>query len=236
MPKFVVPKRRTGMSGCCSRLTNAKGNQHGQATRAVTCHCSTAPVTTRTQAAPAPPATPSNTAELERSPVTGVSGLKFCNYSQGKYTDLYLGETSDPHVFARKLHRCCHFQLSASLREWSSALGSLQLTQGIFQNLVQLQAGADGPRIEPFPEVLIGAPSWDSGVQTTPKQKDWYYHHVTNTFTGSCREGATSNIYCNGVISNRGRADGKQVGAASAAFSATKRKNGAMLKASSANR
>jgi ribonuclease HI len=74
----------------------------------------------------------------------------------------------------------------------------------------------EGPRIEPYPEIPVGAPTWNGQVQTIPRQKEWDYHQVTNTFAESCREGTTTNIFCNGVISNRGRADGKQVGATSA--------------------
>jgi ribonuclease HI len=40
----------------------------------------------------------------------------------------------------------------------------------------------------------------------------------TNTLTAACREDTAINVFCDGVISNKGRADGKQVGATSAAL------------------
>jgi ribonuclease HI len=49
-----------------------------------------------------------------------------------------------------------------------------------------------------------------------PKQTKWDYEQVTNTLTEACRENGAINIFCNGVVSNKGHADGKQVGATSA--------------------
>jgi len=45
---------------------------------------------------------------------------------------------------------------------------------------------------------------------------DWDYSQVTNALTEACREERTVNIYCNAVVSNRDRDDGKLLGAASA--------------------
>jgi hypothetical protein len=75
---------------------------------------------------------------------------------------------------------------------------------------------ANGPRVDPFPELLPGAPSWNGRVQIVHKQKEWDYGLVTNTLTAVCQEGTTINIYCSGVLLNRGRPDGKQIGATSA--------------------
>ena len=73
-----------------------------------------------------------------------------------------------------------------------------------------------GPRIDPFPDVPAGAPHWNGQVQMVPKKSDWDYSQITTALSESCREGTTTNIYCEGMVSNRNRADGKQVGAASA--------------------
>jgi ribonuclease HI len=62
------------------------------------------------------------------------------------------------------------------------------------------------------------APSWGGRVQVISKQKEWDYDLITNTLVTICRENSTINIFCDGVISNKGRADGKQVGATSAAL------------------
>ena len=74
----------------------------------------------------------------------------------------------------------------------------------------------DGPRIDRFPDIPPGAPSWDGQVKLVPKHMDWDYSIVTNALTEACCEGRTVNIYCNTVVSNRDRNDGKQLGAASA--------------------
>ena len=75
---------------------------------------------------------------------------------------------------------------------------------------------ASGPRINSFPDIPPEAPTWNGRVQVVPKQHEWDYDRVTNTLVEACREGETINIFCDGVISNKGRADGKQVGATSA--------------------
>jgi hypothetical protein len=43
------------------------------------------------------------------------------------------------------------------------------------------------------------------------KQKEWDYDLITNTLVTICRENSTINIFCDRVISNKGRADRKQV-------------------------
>jgi hypothetical protein len=73
-----------------------------------------------------------------------------------------------------------------------------------------------GPRIDPFPDIPPDAPSWNGRVTLTPKTAGWDYDEVTNALTESCREGRTTNIYCNALVSNKDREDGKQLGAASA--------------------
>jgi hypothetical protein len=49
-----------------------------------------------------------------------------------------------------------------------------------------------------------------------PKRSDWDYTQITTALSESCREGTTTNIFCEGIVSNRNHADSKQVGAASA--------------------
>ena len=77
---------------------------------------------------------------------------------------------------------------------------------------------ANGPRVNPFPDLPPRAPHWDGQVRTILKQKDWDYENVANTLTTACREGETINIFCNGIVSNKERADGKQIGTTSAAL------------------
>jgi hypothetical protein len=77
---------------------------------------------------------------------------------------------------------------------------------------------ANGPRVNPFPDLPPGAPHWNGQVRTILKQKDWDYEMVTNTLTTACREGETTNIFCNGILSNKGRADEKQIGTTSTAL------------------
>jgi hypothetical protein len=75
---------------------------------------------------------------------------------------------------------------------------------------------AAGSRIETFPKLPKDAPSWNGRVQVIPKQKKWDYQQVTTMLINECRAGNTTNIFCNGVVSNRNCADNKQIGAASA--------------------
>jgi Reverse transcriptase (RNA-dependent DNA polymerase) len=74
----------------------------------------------------------------------------------------------------------------------------------------------DGPRIDLFPELPPGAPRWNGRVKLTLRRKDWNYDQVADTLTKACRAGSTINIFCSGVRSNKGRPDGKQIGATSA--------------------
>jgi ribonuclease HI len=73
-----------------------------------------------------------------------------------------------------------------------------------------------GTRIEAFPEIPLGAPNWGGRVHVIPKQKDWDYEIIANALTTACRDDTLINIYCDGIRSNKGRDDGKQVGATSA--------------------
>ena len=73
-----------------------------------------------------------------------------------------------------------------------------------------------GPRIEPFPDLPAGAPLWDGRVTIIPKRDDLDYAQVSDALSESCRLGQTTNVYCEAVVSNRNRDDGKQLGAASA--------------------
>jgi hypothetical protein len=76
----------------------------------------------------------------------------------------------------------------------------------------------NGPRIDPFPELPPGAPDWNGKVKVILKQKEWNYEAVTNSLTTACSEGTTINIFCNGIRSNKGQPDGKQIGATAAAL------------------
>jgi hypothetical protein len=70
--------------------------------------------------------------------------------------------------------------------------------------------------VDPFPEVPLGAPTWDGRVQRIPRQEDWDYPQATAALTNLRKEGQTVNIFSEGALSNRNLEDGKQVGAASA--------------------
>jgi hypothetical protein len=73
-----------------------------------------------------------------------------------------------------------------------------------------------GPRINPFPDIPAGAPFWNGRIRTIPKQKDGDYEQINNTLATACSEGFVVNIFCDGLVSNKDRADNKQLGAASA--------------------
>jgi hypothetical protein len=75
---------------------------------------------------------------------------------------------------------------------------------------------ANGARVEAFPELPPGAPTWNGRVHIIPKQKDWDHEVITNALTAACREDSLNNIFCDGICSNKGRDDGKQLGATSA--------------------
>lgn len=73
-----------------------------------------------------------------------------------------------------------------------------------------------GPRVEPFPEIPLGAPTWNGRVHVIPKQREWDYKVITDALTAACRDDSMINIFCEGIRSNKGREDGKQLGATSA--------------------
>ena len=73
-----------------------------------------------------------------------------------------------------------------------------------------------GPRINSFPNIPVGAPSWNGRIRTIPKLKDGDYEQINNTLTTACNEGFVVNIFCDSMVSNEDRADNKQLGAASA--------------------
>jgi len=75
---------------------------------------------------------------------------------------------------------------------------------------------ANGPHIEAFPEIPLGAPKWDGRVHVIPKQKDWDYEVITNALMAACREDTLVNIFCDGICSNKDRNNGKQLGATAA--------------------
>jgi hypothetical protein len=75
---------------------------------------------------------------------------------------------------------------------------------------------AQGPRVNPFPDVPVGAPNWNGRILTIPKQKDSDYSLIDHAATTACQEGFAVNVYCDGLLSNKDRADSKQLGAAAA--------------------
>jgi hypothetical protein len=78
-------------------------------------------------------------------------------------------------------------------------------------HMLMAKVSATGPHIEPFPRLPKDAPSWNGRVQVIPKQKDWDYQQVTTMLTNTCHAGNLTNIYCNGVISNRNHTNNKQI-------------------------
>jgi hypothetical protein len=74
----------------------------------------------------------------------------------------------------------------------------------------------NGPRIDPFPDTPHGAPTWNGRAEVISKHPTWDYELVTNALTEACRAGHATNVYCNALVSNKDREDGKQLGAASA--------------------
>jgi hypothetical protein len=61
-----------------------------------------------------------------------------------------------------------------------------------------------------------GAPHWDGRVTIIPKHEDWDYAAVSELITSSCHMSLSINIYCDAVLSNRNRDNGKQLSAAAA--------------------
>jgi hypothetical protein len=74
----------------------------------------------------------------------------------------------------------------------------------------------NGPRVDPFPDIPQGAPTWNGRVRVNPKQRDLDYDQVSEQLTNACRNGTLVTIYCEATYSNRNREDGKQLGAAAA--------------------
>ena len=74
----------------------------------------------------------------------------------------------------------------------------------------------NGPRLELFPDIPQGAPAWDGRVEIVAKHPDGDYKVIADALAETCRAGHTTTIYCDAVVSNKGREDGKQLGAASA--------------------
>ena len=75
---------------------------------------------------------------------------------------------------------------------------------------------AGGPRVDAFPEIPPEAPTWNGRVHVIPKQSDWDYEVITHALVAACRDDSMVNIFCDGTRSNKGRDDGKQLGATSA--------------------
>ena len=78
------------------------------------------------------------------------------------------------------------------------------------------RVSANGPCIDAFPDIPLGALTWNGRVHIISKQKDWNYEVTTHVLMKACRENTLVNIFCDGARSNRGRDDGKQIGATSA--------------------
>jgi hypothetical protein len=77
---------------------------------------------------------------------------------------------------------------------------------------------ASGPCITPYPDLPAGALWWNRRVEVAPKRNNGNEDpQVTSeVIVNACREGMTINIHCEGMLSNRNRPNGKQLGAASA--------------------
>ena len=52
--------------------------------------------------------------------------------------------------------------------------------------------------------------------QLDSKHADWDYIEIANALTETCREGRAVNVYCDAMVSNKDRDDGKQMGVAMA--------------------
>ena len=72
------------------------------------------------------------------------------------------------------------------------------------------------PCIDPFPDLPVGALHWNRQVQILPRKDKREYKGITKAFIELCHIGTTVNVHCEGTLSNKGRADGKQLGAAAA--------------------
>jgi hypothetical protein len=78
-------------------------------------------------------------------------------------------------------------------------------------HMLAVRVPVNKPWINSFPELLLGAPGWKGQIQTIPKQTGWDYEQVINTLTKECYKSTIINVFCNGILSNRGCLDGKQV-------------------------
>ncbi|KAH9992934.1 hypothetical protein BJV77DRAFT_962123 [Russula vinacea] len=83
-----------------------------------------------------------------------------------------------------------------------------------------------GPRITPYPTLPPGAPLWGGRVALIPKQNEWDYPPISEEIKNDCHRGLSTNIYCEAVLSNRNRDDGRQLGAAAAMLYHKGRENG----------
>ena len=75
---------------------------------------------------------------------------------------------------------------------------------------------AGGPRINPYPVLPIGAPLWDGRIKLIPKNNNWEYALISEDLKNACHRGLSTNIYCEALLSNKNRDDGRQLGAAAA--------------------
>ena len=87
-----------------------------------------------------------------------------------------------------------------------------------------------GPRITPYPALPPGAPLWGGQVALIPKQNEWDYPPISEEIKNDCHRGLSTNIYCEAVLSNRNRDDGRQLGAAAAMLYHKGRENGHVAK------
>ena len=73
-----------------------------------------------------------------------------------------------------------------------------------------------GPRINPFPTLPQGAPHWNGRVTLIPKSDGWDYPLISEEIKNACHQGLITTVYCEAILSNKDRDDGKQLGAAAA--------------------
>jgi len=70
--------------------------------------------------------------------------------------------------------------------------------------------------LKPSPKPPPGTSKWNGRVDVVPNQKDWDYEVTTNTLMAVCHEDSLVTIFCDGICSNEGRDDRKQLGTMSA--------------------
>ena len=94
---------------------------------------------------------------------------------------------------------------------------SVSIRSGVKTTLRELdRVLTQGMCIDEFPKIPPGAPTWDGRVHAIPKQTNWDYEVATNILMSACQNGTLVNIFCNGVKTNKGREDGRQLGATAA--------------------